>query len=72
MEDRIGLVDQLGDDAPRWRHESIVYWKPDVVLEMADVLDRAGRQVVEHVHVMAAAEQFVGEMRADESRAACD
>ena len=41
-------------------------------LEMRDVVDRAGRQVVEHLDLVAALRAALGEVRADEARAAGD
>jgi len=42
------------------------------VREVAHVLDRARRQIVEDVHAMTGREQGFSEMRADEPGAACD
>ena len=71
MEDDVAAIDELGE-------QRLVVDRIDEVLEpltslqMGDVLDRAGRQVVEHQDLMAACEQRVGEVRPDESGATGD
>ena len=46
--------------------------EPRMRLQVGDVVDRAGRQVVEHVDLVAALEQRLGQVRADEAGAAGD
>ena len=41
--------------------------EPRTILEVFDVLHRAGGQVVEHRHLVSGAQQRVGQMRSDES-----
>ena len=41
-------------------------------LEVSDVVDRAGRQVVEDADLVAAREERLGQVRSDESRTASD
>ena len=42
-----------------------------LALEMLDVANRAGRKVIDHRHLIAAAEQRFGEVRSDETSSAC-
>ena len=71
VEDDVALVDQLG-------HDGLVVYAVDGVvearvrLEVRDVFDAAGREVVEDVDLVAALEVGVGEVRADEARPARD
>ena len=71
MKNDVAAVDEL-------REERLVLDRVDEVfesaaaLEMRDVFDGAGRQVVEDEHLVAAIEQRLGEMRADEPGAAGD
>ena len=41
-------------------------------LEMGDIVDGPGREIVERVHLVAAREKRLGEMGSDETGAACD
>jgi hypothetical protein len=43
-----------------------------MVLEVADVLDRTGREIVQHVHLVALLDQQITQMRADEARTTGD
>jgi hypothetical protein len=46
--------------------------KTRLALEVLDVFDRPGGEVVDHVNVIAALNVSVSQMRSDETRAACD
>src|SRR5579885_1678439 len=71
MKDDVAAVDQLGE-------QRLVVDRVDEVLEsrpplqVRDVVDRSGRQVVEDQHVVSAREQSLRQMRTDEAGAAGD
>ena len=69
--DDIALVDELGHDG---RGEDRVHHEVEIgmVAEVRDILDRAGREVVEHEHFRALVQEELGQVRADEARAAGD
>ena len=69
------MEDEL--DSPRRRVDALVapqlaLHELDLVLDVGQVVAVAGREVVEHAHLVAALEQAPDEVRADESRAAGD
>ena len=51
--------------------DSIVYENRRLGLEVADVVDRAGGEVVEDVDTRAAADELLGEMASDEAGTTC-
>ncbi len=69
VEDHVRAIDELGDDP-------IVENGVDGVLEalppleVEDVVDGAGREIVEHQHLVALIEQRLREVSADEARSA--
>ena len=71
VKDDVTAIDELGQ-------EGLVAHRVDEVLEAAaalqfgDVVHRAGRQVVEDQHVVSSIQQRFREVRADESRSACN
>ncbi len=71
MKDGIGAVDHFGD-------EMVVEDGVDCVveagpaLEMGDVVDRPGGQIVQDEHLVPCLEQGFSQMRADEPGAACN
>src|SRR5205814_7547490 len=69
--DDVCAVHQLGD---QWRVDRglDVVVEPRVGLEMADVLDRSSREVVQDLDLVASLQKLVGQMRADESGPAGD
>ena len=69
--DDVALVDELVDDRPV---QDGVDDEVELVAvaEVLDVVERSGREVVEHPHLVALVEQELGEVRADEARAAGD
>ncbi len=69
--DDVRPVDELRDDGCVLRGVDRVR-EAGLVLEVPDVLDRAGGKVVEDVDLVAALEQLVGEMGADEAGSAGD
>ena len=67
----VGAIDHLRDQRiVEDRVDGVVETR--VGLEVGDVVDRAGRQVVERIDLVAAVEQRLGQVRADEARAAGD
>ena len=73
----VGLRGEMEDDVrPELRAERLDRGIADVELvELGaggEVLARAGREVVDNVHLVPAREQRVDDMGADEPRAACD
>ena len=71
MKHDVAAIDQL-------REQRLVVHGVDEILEarpalqMADVVDRSGGQVVEDQHVVSLLEQRFGEMGSDEAGPACD
>jgi hypothetical protein len=71
MKHHVAAIDELGE-------QRLVVHRVDEVLEacppleMRDVVDGPGRQVVEDEDLMAVLEQRLGQMRSDEARAAGD
>src|SRR5262249_43493702 len=71
MKDDLALIDELRQQRlVRDRVDDIR--EPLVGLEMGDVVDRAGRQVVDDGNIMPVLQQAFRQMRADEARASCD
>ena len=71
VEDDVAAVDHLGQQ--RFvGHRVDGVREAGVALQMADVVDRAGGQVVEHRHFVAVAQQPFGEVRSDEPGASGD
>ena len=71
MEDDVAVVDQLGEHRlVADRVDRVV--EARVFGELLDVVDAAGREIVDDEDLVAARDAGVGEMRADESRAAGD
>ena len=69
--DDVALVDELVDDRPV-QHRVDDEVEVRAVAEMLDVVERSGREVVEHPDLVAFVEQQLGEVRADEAGAAGD
>ena len=69
--DDVAAVDELVDDG-RLQNAVDDQMKPVAITEMLDVLQRAGREVVERPDVPAVVEKPLGEIRADEACAAGD
>ena len=69
MDDDVAAIDELGEHRlVRDGVDGVVELR--VRLEVRDVVDRSGRQIVEREDFVAALEQRLGQMRADEARAA--
>ena len=69
VHDDVRAIDELGEH--RFVGDGVDrVVKFGVRLEMGDVVDRPGREVVEGVDLVAAREERLGQVRADEARAA--
>ena len=68
VKDHVGAIDHLGDQGVVEDGIDRVM-KAGAALEMGDVVDRAGGEVVEHEHFMPVAQQGLGQVRADKTSA---
>ena len=71
VEDHRGAIDELGDQR-LVEHAVDGVVEAAVALEVRDVVDAPGGQIVEDEDFVAALEQRLGEMRADEAGSASD
>ena len=70
VEDDVAAIDELGQQRLVRDRVDRCSRNPGAALEVRDVVDRPGRQVVEDEHLVAAVEQRVGQVRSDEAGAA--
>jgi hypothetical protein len=71
MKNHVTLVNQFGDDG-RVMHRVNRVMKTRVRFEVLDILEAAGRKVVNHVDFIAAFQINVGKVRPDKARPACN
>ena len=71
MKDHIALVNKLGHDG-HVMHRIYCVVIARVRLQMHDIVNRAGRKIVNAENLVAALDVCVGEVRSDEARPACD
>src|SRR5262249_15264077 len=66
----VGTIDQFRDE-PLVHHGIDHILKAWMLFKMDNVVNRSGRQIIDYLNTVAATEQGLGQMRADEPRASC-